>query len=163
MSDGGTTSAMFGHLLTWMNESTAPKYIVATCNDIKDMLAISQGALLRAGRIDDIFFVDVPSLSERKEILAIMNKRYGTDYPEKYAERMENYTGAEIEKWITTSLYEGEEVAFDVIRPIMNQSKQAIELCRSWSLDNARMANATDAKWSSHRKLKIVNDKEEDA
>jgi SpoVK/Ycf46/Vps4 family AAA+-type ATPase len=152
-TDGGTTSGMFGHLLTWMQESETPKYIIATCNDIEDLLTISQGALLR--RFDDVFMVDLPSKEERRDILGIMNARYKSEYPLELADRMDNYTGAEVEKWVISAIYDGEEDAFANARPIYNQSRQQIEKCREWAKHNARLANATPATEASGRKLKI--------
>lgn len=138
-TDGGTTSAMFGYLLTWMQESKNPKYIVATCNDIDDLLNISQGALLR--RFDDIFFVDLPDTAERREILRIMNARYKTDIPVDLVERMEGWTGAEIEKFVISSIYDGIEDAFSNIKPVFHQNREKIERAREWAKFNARTAN----------------------
>jgi SpoVK/Ycf46/Vps4 family AAA+-type ATPase len=139
-SDAGTTSTMFGTLLTWMQESKFPHYIVATCNEIQDLLAISQGALLR--RFDDIFFVDLPSKEEREEIIKIMNKRYSTKLNGNLAERTQGWTGAEIEKYVIASIYDGEEEAFNNVHPISEQNKEIIENARKWSLQNARIANS---------------------
>jgi len=138
-TDGGTTSAMFGYLLTWMQESKSPKFIVATSNDIDDLLSISQGALLR--RFDDIFFVDLPSEKERIEILNIMNCRYNTDIPTNIVSNMEGWTGAEIEKFVISSIYDGIEDAFVNIKPIYHQNRDKIEKAREWAKFNARFAN----------------------
>lgn len=138
-TDGGTSSAMFGYLLTWMQESTEPKYIVATCNDIDDLLSISQGALLR--RFDDVFFMDMPSLAERKEILTIMNKRYGTEIDIDLTEKMEGWTGAEIEKFVKASVYDGVDHSLESTKPIYHQNKDKIEKAREWAERNARIAN----------------------
>jgi len=138
-TDGGTTSAMFGFLLTWMQESRTRKYIIATSNDIDDLLTISQGALLR--RFDDIFFVDLPSLEERQEILSIMNKRYNTDLSLSICSKMEGWTGAEIEKFVIASIYDGVDEAFQNIKPIYHQNREKIEKAREWARFNARLAN----------------------
>ena len=138
-TDGGVTAGMFGYLLTWMQESKTPHYIVATCNEIQDLLAISQGALLR--RFDDIFFVDLPTVSERKEILAIMNARYKTNLNSDLCERMEHYTGAEIEKLCKASVYDGIEDAFQNVKPLFIQNQEIIEKARQWASFNARFAN----------------------
>jgi len=138
-TDGGTTSAMFGYLLTWMQESKAPKYIVATCNDVEDLLSISQGALLR--RFDDVFFVDLPSVRERTAILSIMNRRYNADLPSNLVSRMDGWTGAEIEKFVVASIYDGLEEAFANIKPIYCQNRDKIEKAREWAKYNARPAN----------------------
>ncbi|MBI5892149.1 MAG: AAA family ATPase [Deltaproteobacteria bacterium] len=142
-SDGGTTSNMFGNLLTWMQESNSPKYIIATCNDLSELLAISQGALLR--RFDDIFFLDVPSEKEKEDILKIMNKRYGTDISHKIVANMEGWTGAEIEKFVKATLFEGEKEAFANIKPMSVYNKDIIDRAREWARQNARMANIIEA------------------
>ncbi|MCS7135339.1 MAG: AAA family ATPase [Candidatus Aenigmarchaeota archaeon] len=152
-TDGGTTAAMFGILLTWMQESKTPKYIVATCNDIDDLLSISQGALLR--RFDDIFFIDLPSEEERKSILAIMNRKYNTNLDLSLASRMEGWTGAEIEKFVIASIYDGVEEAFANIKPIFYQNREKIEKAREWARHNARLANGSGQATQSGRKLKI--------
>lgn len=141
-TDGGTTSAMFGHLLTWMQETKSKAYIVATCNDIDDLLTISQGALMR--RFDDIFFTDVPTEKERQEIIKIMNRKYKADIDPKNADIMHNWTGAEIEKFVKASLFDGEQKAFESIRPIFIQNKEALERARNWAKNNCRMANEVE-------------------
>jgi ATP-dependent 26S proteasome regulatory subunit len=138
-TDGGSTSGMFGHLLTWMQETESNVYIVATCNDIDDLLNISQGALLR--RFDDIFFVDVPGLNERIQILDIMNARYGTQIDKEAMARAHNWTGAEIEKFVKASVFDGEDDAFNNIHPIFEQNKDNIHKARTWAMNNARPAN----------------------
>ncbi len=152
-TDGGTTSAMFGYLLTWMQESTSPKYIIATCNDIDDLLTISQGALLR--RFDDVFFVDLPSKEERREILAIMNRKYGTNFDLSLADRMDGWTGAEIEKFVISAIYDGVDEAFANIKPIYLQNREKIEKAREWARYNARFANGSEQKSQSGRKIKL--------
>jgi hypothetical protein len=84
-----------------------------------------------------------------------MNARYKSEYPLELADRMDNYTGAEVEKWVISAIYDGEEDAFANARPIYNQSRQQIEKCREWAKSNARLANATPATEASGRKLKI--------
>lgn len=138
--DGGTGSAMFGQLLTWMQESKSPRYIVATANDMEPLLAISQGALLR--RFDDIFFVDLPNKEERKEIIQIQNKKYKAAIPEEWCDVLKNYTGAEIEKICKSSLYEGAETALKLTKTVYNQNRSVIDRMRTWAKDNARPANA---------------------
>lgn len=151
-TDGGTSSAMFGQLLTWLQESKTPKYVVATCNDINELFNISQGALMR--RFDDLFFVDLPTPDEREKILDIMNRRYGADVETSRALDFEGWTGAEIEKFVIASLYDGEESAFGNIKPISRQNATVINAARDWAKDNSRMANsAAPLKVVSKRKL----------
>jgi len=151
-TDGGTTSAMFGFLLTWMQESRTRKYIIATSNDIDDLLTISQGALLR--RFDDIFFVDLPSLEERQEILLIMNKRYNTELSVDICSKMEGWTGAEIEKFVVSSIYDGVDEAFANIKPIYHQNRDKIEKAREWARFNARLANGNGKTEKKGRRIK---------
>lgn len=142
-TDGGTGANMFGQLLTWMQESTAKHYIVATCNDIDDLFAISQGALIR--RFDDIFFVDLPGDEERREIYQIMLKRYKVSDPAFAAldaAMFREWTGAEIEKFVKNALYDGIEKALGNIRPIAQQNREKIDKAREWARFNAIMANA---------------------
>ncbi len=150
-TDGGTTASMFGYLLTWMQESQTPKYIVATSNDVEELLQISHGALIR--RFDDVFFVDVPDEEERKEIIRIMNKKYKTQIPEGLTEKMENWTGAEIEKFVISSLYDGVEEALKSIKPIYLQNKETIEKLKKWAKDNARIANKKTKVSKTTRKI----------
>jgi SpoVK/Ycf46/Vps4 family AAA+-type ATPase len=143
-SDGGTSSAMFGKLLTWMQESKKPKFIVATCNDIQPLLEASHGALIR--RFDDVFFVDTPSESEKAEILAIHNAKYAADIPANLTHKMQDWTGAEIEKLCKSSRFEGVEKAFANIRPIYEQNKELFTKMRAWAGHNARPANRIEAR-----------------
>ena len=138
-SDGGTTASMFGLFLTEMQECTEPVFFVMTCNDIDELLSISQGALIR--RFDDIFFVDIPSLEERKAILSIMNRRYNAQHDLDLVSYMEGWTGAEIEKFVKNSIYDGPQKAFSHIKPIYSQNKQVIENARRWAQSNAVSAN----------------------
>src|SRR3989449_7704504 len=74
-TDGGTTAGVFGTFLTWLSEKTAPVFVVATANDISQL----PPELLRKGRLDEIFFVDLPTDEERQEIFRIHLARRGRD------------------------------------------------------------------------------------
>ena len=105
-SDGGLSKRMFGTLLTWMQEHTAPVFLVATANDI----AALPPELLRKGRFDEIFFVDLPDLEARHAILRLhLAKRErdpaGFDL-DALAEASAGYSGAEIEQGIVSALHE---------------------------------------------------------
>ena len=63
-SDAGTTSRVFGSFITWLQEKTSPVFVIATANDITQL----PPELLRKGRFDEIFFVDLPGKEERTEI-----------------------------------------------------------------------------------------------
>lgn len=111
-SDGGLSKRMFGTLLTWMQEHVAPVFLVATANDISALPA----ELMRKGRFDEIFFVDLPGLEARHAILSVHLKKRKRD-PKKFdldtlAEASEGYSGAEIEQAIVSALhraYEGKK------------------------------------------------------
>ena len=105
-TDGGLSKRMFGTLLTWLQEREAPVFVVATANDIGAL----PPELLRKGRFDEIFFVDLPSEDVRKEIFAIHLRKRKRD-PSKFdlnrlAEASEGYSGAEIEQGIISALHE---------------------------------------------------------
>ncbi len=104
-TDGGLSQRMFGSLLTWMQEHTAPVFLVATANDIEAL----PPELLRKGRFDEIFFVDLPSLETRKDIFAIHLKKRHRE-PSRFdlpalAQASEGYSGAEIEQAIISALH----------------------------------------------------------
>ena len=105
-TDGGLSQRMFGTLLTWMQEHRAPVFLVATANDIQAL----PPELLRKGRFDEIFFVDLPSRTVRRQIFAIHLARRNRD-PEKFdlealAAASEGYSGAEIEQCVLGALHE---------------------------------------------------------
>ncbi|MBI5863472.1 MAG: AAA family ATPase [Planctomycetes bacterium] len=105
-TDGGLSQRMFGSLLTWMQEHQQPVFLVATANDIEAL----PPELLRKGRFDEIFFVDLPDEKVRREILKIHLKRRGRE-PAKFdlaklAAGSDGYSGAEIEQAIVASLHD---------------------------------------------------------
>ena len=104
-TDGGLSKRMFGSLLTWMQEHQAPVSLVATANDIEAL----PPELLRKGRFDEIFFVDLPVEQTRREIFAIHLRRRGrepADFDlEKLANQADGYSGAEIEQAVVSGLH----------------------------------------------------------
>lgn len=105
-TDGGLSQRMFGTLLTWMQEHLAPVFVVATANDIEAL----PPELLRKGRFDEIFFVDLPNRSTRETIFSIHLKRRKRNAKafnlRALAEASEGYSGAEIEQAIIAGLHE---------------------------------------------------------
>ncbi|MDR3572841.1 MAG: AAA family ATPase [Anaerolineaceae bacterium] len=150
-SDGGTSMRVFGTLLTWMQETTAPVYVVATANDVRSL----KPELLR--RFDDIFWVDLPGLKDREEILSVHLTRRnqvtaGFDL-EAISKATWGMTGAEIEKVVKTALeaafFEGKSLtnthllrASSQIVPIMQTMGEKINELRSWSNGRAHEAGA---------------------
>lgn len=105
-TDGGLSKRMFGTLLTWLQERETPVFVVATANDIEAL----PPELLRKGRFDEIFFVDLPKQDVRKEIFSIHLSKCKRD-PAKFdldtlASASEGYSGAEIEQGIISALHE---------------------------------------------------------
>ena len=104
--DGGLSRRMFGTLLTWMQEHRAPVFLIATANDIQALPA----ELLRKGRFDEIFFIDLPSAEVRKAILRIhLEKRRQNAEAfdlETLCNACEGHTGAEIEQAVISGLHE---------------------------------------------------------
>lgn len=105
-TDGGLSKRLFGTLLTWMQERRPPVFVAATANDIGAL----PPELLRKGRFDEIFFVDLPARDVRAEIFAIHLKKR-LRIPEKFdldalAEASEGYSGSEIEQAVVSALHE---------------------------------------------------------
>jgi ATP-dependent 26S proteasome regulatory subunit len=105
-SDGGTTSRVLGTFLTWMQEKSRPVFVVATANRIGQL----PPELLRKGRMDEIFFVDLPSTNERKQILGIHLKKKNRNIElfdlDKLAEESAGFSGAELEEVVKEALYQ---------------------------------------------------------
>jgi len=158
--DSGTSSRIFGTFLTWMQEKTAPVFVIATANNISGLPA----ELLRKGRFDEIFFVDLPTLRERKEIFKLhINKRLkdkdvsskievNDELFEKLASMTEGFVGAEIEQVVISALYEAffnnrplefsdlENTIKNVVPLSVTQKEQILSL-RQWA--NIRAVAAT--------------------
>jgi SpoVK/Ycf46/Vps4 family AAA+-type ATPase len=106
VSDGGTTARVFGTFLTWLSEKNAPVFVVTTANDISEL----PPELLRKGRLDEIFFVDLPTLDERQEVFRIHILKRGRE-PDRFdlnalAAASQDFSGAEIEEAINSALYD---------------------------------------------------------
>jgi hypothetical protein len=103
--DSGTTQRIFGTFLTWMQEKKPGVFVVATSNDISKL----PPELVRKGRFDEIFFVDLPKQDVRATILGVHLAKRGRD-PAQFAlpdlaARMEGYSGAEIEQVVLSAMY----------------------------------------------------------
>ena len=96
--DSGVTQRVFGTILTWLNDVEKPVFVVATSNNLSNL----PPELKRKGRFDEIFFLDLPGVESRLEILNIHLKKWapgllGNDALENIAEKTEHFTGAELE------------------------------------------------------------------
>ncbi|MBU5468598.1 AAA family ATPase [Virgibacillus sp. MSJ-26] len=158
--DSGTSTRIFGTLLTWMQEKTDPVFVVATANDIQSL----PPELLRKGRFDEIFFVDLPTTREREKIFEIhINKRLITEKVKghlevnetllrKLADLSEGFIGAEIEQAVITGLFEAYsndrsllsediEKAIKQTVPLSVTQAERIRALRDWA--NVRAVTAT--------------------
>ncbi len=151
-TDGGTTARVVGSLLTWMQEKQEPVFVVATANRI-DMLPPE---LLRKGRFDEIFFVDLPTRTVREEILTIHLKKKGRDPNEfnlrELAEHSVGFSGAELEEAVREGLFDAfaeerelktEHIAraLDKTFPLSRTMHDEIDGLRKWAKVRARLAN----------------------
>jgi SpoVK/Ycf46/Vps4 family AAA+-type ATPase len=104
--ESGSTSRIFASFLTWMQEKQAPVFIAATANDIDRL----PPEMIRKGRFDEVFFVDLPSQEEREQIFKIHITNRGkaiTDISVRdLASSAEGFTGAEIEQCIVNAMYD---------------------------------------------------------
>lgn len=125
VSDGGTTARVFSTFLTWMQEKTKPVFLIATANDVTKL----PPELLRKGRFDEIFFIDLPDKDERVEILRIHLSKRGRK-PETYnldeiATATKGYSGAEIEQIVVSSLYDAFDEGTDITQEILLKEAHA--------------------------------------
>lgn len=144
-TDGGTTLAMVGTLLTWMQEHTSAVMVVATCNDFSKL----PPELTRAGRFDERFFLDLPSIEEREAIASVHLKSLKCDptLAKSISVMTPDWTGAEIEQLIKSAarrtkrkLTQG--VLTACAEEIIPISKTAsIKQLREWAATNLRKAN----------------------
>jgi hypothetical protein len=150
-TDGGVTARVFSSLLTWLQEKTAPVFVVATANRVEAL----PPELLRKGRFDEIFFIDLPSAEEREEILRIHLRHRGRD-PAGFdivtlARAAEGFSGAELEQVVVAGLFDafaaGEELSQEhlvyAIRatfPLSTTMGEDIERIRDWSKQRTRPA-----------------------
>ena len=104
-SDGGLSRRIFGRLLGWLQDRKKPVFVVATCNDAKSL----PPELMRKGRFDEVFFVDLPTDAERVEIFRVHLAQRGRDAEtfdlQRLAQASEGFSGAEIEQAVVAGLY----------------------------------------------------------
>ncbi len=156
-NDSGVSTRMFGNILTWMQEKENPVYVVATANSISNL----PQELLRKGRFDEIFFVDLPNENERRDIIKIQLKNKKRD-PEKFnvedlVKVSEGFTGAEIEEAIVTAMFNAyadnaRELNDSYIASVMDSMnpaskgimKNSVEKLQNWAKERG-VKNATSS------------------
>jgi SpoVK/Ycf46/Vps4 family AAA+-type ATPase len=152
MSDGGTTSRVFGSFITWLQEKESPVFVMATANDVSAL----PPELLRKGRFDEIFFCDLPTQDERRTIIDIHLRKKRRDPGQfdldRLAKMTTDYSGAEIEQAVIAALYdafdsgddlstEGLSQSISEIVPLAITMRERIEAMRDWARTRARSAS----------------------
>jgi SpoVK/Ycf46/Vps4 family AAA+-type ATPase len=149
-NDSGVSQRLFGRLLTWMQEKTAPVFVLATANNIAGL----PPEFTRKGRFDEIFFVDLPNALEREAILEAHLTRYGVAgvaLAEAVA-ATEGFSGAELAAVVEEALDLMDEddqatltpdylqAAIKATRPLSERSPEALANLREWAKASARPA-----------------------
>jgi SpoVK/Ycf46/Vps4 family AAA+-type ATPase len=152
--DSGVSARVFGTLLTWLQEKTAPVFVVATANRIDGL----PPEVLRKGRFDEIFFIDLPEQAERQDIFRIhlhRRKREPTAFGlEELATLTDGFSGAEIEQVVIAGLYEafaeGKELAQPhLVRVIQDTFPLSVTMgdeigrLREWARGRTRPASSS--------------------
>jgi SpoVK/Ycf46/Vps4 family AAA+-type ATPase len=151
-SDAGTTARVFGSFVTWLQEKTSPVFVIATANNV----TLLPPELMRKGRFDDIFFVDLPSREERSDIFRIHLHKRGR-HPDLFdldllALSSEGFSGSEIEQAIISALYDAfdagrdlttEDIlaSFEETVPLSQTMEEEITGLREWAQTRARVAS----------------------
>jgi hypothetical protein len=126
-ADGGLSQRMFGTLLSWMQDHKSPIFMVATANNIASL----PPELMRKGRFDEVFFVDLPNAAARRKILAIhlaRRKRVASHYDlDRLATETEGFSGAELEQLVLSAMYaafaEGKDLTNEHLRAEIKATK----------------------------------------
>jgi hypothetical protein len=157
-ADGGVSSDALGSFLSWMQERSGEAFVVATANDVSAL----PPELLRKGRFDEVFFVDLPTPEERAGVLAAALRSHGRGQPEDAAvagivRATENFTGAEIAAVVPEAMFQAfadgarEITARDMIEaaantvPLAVTAKAKISALREWAKGKARPAGRPEA------------------
>ncbi len=152
-TDGGTSARVFGSFLSWMQEKSSPVFVVATANDVSQL----PPELLRKGRFDELFFVDLPDEKERDAIWRIHVSRRNRN-PEKldvraFVKLSEGFTGSEIEQAVIDAMFDCFDNGCDLETkavmtavtntvPLSITMSEQIKGLRKWAAHRARPAGA---------------------
>jgi SpoVK/Ycf46/Vps4 family AAA+-type ATPase len=167
-TDGGTTARVMSTFLTWLSEKHKPVFVLATANNISHL----PPELLRKGRLDEIFFVDLPDAEERSIVFDIHLRKRRRDPAgfdlEALSNAADGFSGAEIEEAVISALYDafyvGKELeTADVLQsigetvPLSKTMAEEITALRSWAQGRARFASRREqaAQPQLRRKLEV--------
>src|SRR5713101_6006222 len=155
--DAGVSSRILAAFLSWMQDRKAPVFVAATCNNV----TVLPPELIRKGRFDELFFVDLPNQSERKQIFAIQlnrRKRIPAEFDlNRVATAAKGYSGVEIDAAVQTALYaafsskqtvstQGLLQALKATVPLSITRSEEIQALRTWAKQRAVPASMADAK-----------------
>lgn len=149
-NDGGVSTRMVGQFLFWLQECKKQVFVVATANDV----SMLPSELLRRGRFDELFFVDLPTADERREILSLYMRKYlqlafSGPFADKVVELTDGFTGADLESTVRDLAYrsiansgfvmseENVITAFNNVVPLSQTSPEKIEAIRDWGKERA--------------------------
>ncbi len=168
--DGGTSRRVLSTLLTWMQEKTAPVFVVATANDVTAL----PPEVIRRGRFDEIFFLDLPTEPERRDIITVHLRKRRRDPAlfdiRRLAMESDGYTGAELEQAIIDAMYSAfaadhdirtEDVITAIARtvPLSRSQREVIERLRSWLRDGrAQSASFAAASLAEQAQVRLELD-----
>ena len=159
-ADAGVSSRLLASFLSWMQDRKAPVFVAATCNNV----SVLPPELIRKGRFDELFFVDLPSQAERKQILSIQltkRKRKPAEFGlDRIAAAARGYSGAEIESVVQTALYAAysqkqqlaDQHLLEAIQstvPLSTTRAEEIDALRQWAGQRAVPASTPDARAES--------------
>ncbi|MFB6352085.1 MAG: AAA family ATPase, partial [Bradymonadaceae bacterium] len=148
----GRSDRVLGSLLTWQQEKTEPVFLVATANEVEAL----PPELLRKGRFDEIFFIDLPGRHEREEILRIhltqRGRAFSDEVVEELATKAEYFSGAELEQIVVSAMYtafaDDREVSEEDLMyacretvPLYRTYEEEIKALREWAQGRARSAS----------------------
>ena len=166
-TDGGTSARVFGSFLSWMQEKVKPVFIVATANDVSQL----PPEMLRKGRFDELFFVDLPDEREREAIWKIVVERRNREAInfdlQQLAKISDGLTGAEIEAVFLEAMFAAfergnEPTEMDVASsmnsfvPLSRLMAEQIAGLKQWSVGRARRStSSTPAASLKTRKLGV--------
>jgi AAA+ superfamily predicted ATPase len=157
-ADGGTSSRIFGSFLTWMQEKTSPIFVMATANRVEKL----PSEFLRKGRFDEIFFVDLPTQSEREDVFRIHLSKRNRDLDRfdllQLSKVADGFSGAEIEQALIAAMYDAfaqnrEFTQLDIIAaikatlPLSRTMNEQVTALRDWARQRARPAAASVAEY----------------
>lgn len=166
--DGGTSQRVFGTVLTWMQEKTAPVFVVATANDVSAL----PPETLRRGRFDEVFFLDLPTEQERREIITVHLRKRRRD-PSAFdvhqlARLCDGFVGAELEQVVVDAMYEAfnenrdvdtGDIARAITRtvPLSRSQHEIIEDLREWLREGrAQSASFTEAAQAVEHQVPVL-------